>query len=169
MTDKPNANMKFSPAGAHLLANEEGKKLYVYDDKTGKAWNYKGPNIGCPTVGIGHLIPRDSTGKLLEYFEDGITAEQAERLFIRDLKRFTDAVALFTTQPLNQNQFDACVSLCYNIGVGNWSRSSVLKCINAKQYDAAANMFLLWKYDSHKEPVLLPRRKRERQQFLKPI
>ena len=45
---------------------------------------------------------------------------------------------------LNQNQFDALVSLCYNIGSKNFYRSSVLRYINKEMYDTAGHKFLLW-------------------------
>ena len=163
----PNIAMNFSPHGTHLLANEESFRGYVYDDKTGKPWKING-NKGKPTIGFGHLIPQDKNGKLLEDFSKGITREEGERLFQRDLKRYVDAIRIFATQPLTQNQFDACVSLCYNIGVQAFKGSSVCRFINAKSYGAAANAFLMWKFDDHHDPVLLPRRNRERTLFLTP-
>jgi len=164
-----NSAMTLSQNGAHFIANEEGCRLEVYDDKTGNKWDFTpgAKHAGYPTIGIGHLIPQDKNGRLLEHFENGITQDQAYSLFARDQKRYIDAVKIFALVPLTQNQFDACASLCYNIGVEAFRRSSVVRFLNQKNYSAAANAFLLWKFDSHGHPVLLPRRQRERLFFLR--
>ncbi len=46
--------------------------------------------------------------------------------------------------PLTQNQFDALVSLIYNIGEGNFASSTLLKMLNAGNYRGAADQFLVW-------------------------
>ena len=50
----------------------------------------------------------------------------------------------YVTVPVNQNQFDALVSLDYNIGVGNFKSSSVVKNLTAGDFAAAAQSFALW-------------------------
>jgi lysozyme len=53
-------------------------------------------------------------------------------------------VRTYVTVPVNQNQFDAMVSLDYNIGGGNFKNSSVVANINKGDFVAAANSFKLW-------------------------
>jgi lysozyme len=65
--------------------------------------------------------------------------------------------------PLTQNQFDALVSFVFNIGGGAFSKSTLLRKLNEKDYAGAADQFLVWV----KQPELTGRRKNERAQFLK--
>lgn len=72
---------------------------------------------------------------------------------------------------INQNQFDALLSLAYNIGVGAISKSSVLRYIKAGNMTAAADSFLLWDkgtVNGKKQRLagLTRRRKDERKMFL---
>ena len=47
-------------------------------------------------------------------------------------------------KPLNQNQFDALVSLSYNIGTSAFSGSTLVKKLNANDYHGAADQFDVW-------------------------
>ena len=67
---------------------------------------------------------------------------------------------------LNQNQFDALVSLVFNIGTGAFARSTLLKRLNVGDYNGAAEAFLMWRNAGGK-PILLNRRKREKALFEK--
>ena len=64
--------------------------------------------------------------------------------------------------PLTQNQFDALYSLCFNIGETNFKKSTVVRKLNEKDYQGAADAILMW----NKPAVLEGRRKRERALFL---
>ncbi len=75
---------------------------------------------------------------------DLITESVAELQFYKDLMMFEGTVKDLVFVDLNQNQFDALVSLCYNIGSKNFYRSSVLRYINKEMYDTAGHKFLLW-------------------------
>lgn len=66
---------------------------------------------------------------------------------------------------INQNMFDALISLAYNIGVGALAKSSVIRHLQNGDKLASANAFLLWKNAGGK-PILLSRRQRERSVFL---
>lgn len=66
---------------------------------------------------------------------DVVTEEKAEELLKRDLKDAEEAVSHLITVPLRQNQFDALVSLVYNIGSGNFFDSTIRKVINYKVSD----------------------------------
>ena len=46
--------------------------------------------------------------------------------------------------PLTQNQFDALVSLTYNIGANAFTNSTLLKKLNTGDYKAAAHQFEVW-------------------------
>lgn len=101
---------------------------------------YKCP-AGIWTIGYGHTGP--------DVFE-GLVIDQAhaDALLAHDSVRF--AVAVSHICPVaNQNQFDAMVSLCYNIGAGNFSGSSVARMHNAQRYGEADLDFALWNKIDH--------------------
>lgn len=61
-----------------------------------------------------------------------ITLEEAEELFIRDLKTREQTILKYVKVDLNQNQFNALASLIYNIGVRNFIKSTLLLKLNQK-------------------------------------
>ena len=68
---------------------------------------------------------------------------------------------------MTQDQFDACVSLAYNIGCSAFRKSSVARHMNRKNERQAADSFLLWnKVKGRPIKGLTNRRKSEREQFL---
>ncbi|KQD16250.1 lysozyme [Acinetobacter baumannii] len=70
--------------------------------------------------------------------------------------------------PLTQNQFDALVSLAYNIGSGAFKGSTLLKLLNKGDYKGAADQFLVWNKAGGKVMKgLVRRREAERALFLK--
>lgn len=160
--------MQLSEYGAHQLCNHEGFRDYVYDDKSGKPWE-KSPKLGFPTIGYGHMIKRDAKGNLLEKFPPKITRQEGEVLFKKDceprVKRLNELIKV----PVNQNQFDALFSIMYNIGDHALAASTLLHKLNQGDYKGAADHFLDWRYDSHHDPVLLPRRKEEQALFMRPV
>lgn len=119
--------MKTSGAGIRFIQSFEKCSLEKYDDQGGK-----------PTIGYGHLI----TGS--EIFSDEITQDQADALFLSDLaKKAEEPVLRHLDIILSQNQFDALVSLCFNIGSGNFSGSTILRKVNMKD-PSAADEFPKW-------------------------
>ena len=77
---------------------------------------------------------------------DVITEAQAEKFLRADLETAEQAV-LAHKLPLSQNQFDALVSFVFNVGTGNFSRSSLLKKAKVSVNDyAIAAEFRKWKY-----------------------
>ncbi len=123
----------------------EGVRLNAYQD-VGGVW----------TIGYGHT-PAFKGGK--------ITKQDAETLLEADLAKFEKAVDDAITMPMTQNQFDAMVSLAFNIGAGAFANSSVVRFFNRGKIRDASDAFLLWKFAAGK-PVLLGRRQQEREQFL---
>lgn len=82
------------------------------------------------------------------------TKDEAEAALAREMAKHEANVERLVKVPLNQGQFDAMVSLCYNIGVANLSSSSLLKHLNAGDYARAASHFADWKYSRVDDPKL---------------
>lgn len=145
--------MGVSEAGVSALVEHEGYVSHVYLDTNGN-----------PTIGYGHLVQPG------EDFSNGVTKEQAQQLFQQDLDNAANAVRRMVTVDLSQPQFDALSSLVYNIGAGNFARSTVLSLVNEGDFGAAADAFLDWSYvHQNNVPVLdqglLNRHKREAELF----
>ena len=133
-----------------FITNFEGKRNKAYKDSKG-LW----------TIGVGHLIKADE-----EFLKTiTLTDRDVEELFKRDLKWCDEAVASSVRVPLNQNQYDALYSLCFNIGETNFKKSEVVQHINKNDLPGAANAFLNWA----NPPVLKTRRQKERELFLRAI
>ena len=98
------------------------------------------------------------------------TAEEAEAALRREIAKFEATVNRLVTVSINQNEFDAMVSLAYNIGSAGFARSSVLKRLNNGDRQGAAKAFEMWKSGGGRVlPGLVSRRKREASLFLKPV
>ncbi len=89
---------------------------------------------GKPTIGYGHVIlPAEG-----RYHTATLSEAEASALLQADVeKKYGAHVAKCLTRAVTQNQFDALVSLCFNIGTGGFSQSSVLRLANAGSTDAA--------------------------------
>lgn len=138
--------MKVSARGIALVESEEGCRLVAYPDPaTG----------GEPlTIGVGH------TGGVKA--GDRITRKRALELLAEDLRECEDAITSSVTVPLTQNQFDALCSLIFNIGVGAFKQSTLLKRLNAGAYSDAAAQFGRWtRAGGRVYPPLVNRRLRE--------
>ncbi|TCB80102.1 hypothetical protein E0H89_00230 [Acinetobacter sp. ANC 3781] len=70
--------------------------------------------------------------------------QQAKQFKAHDLKRFEKTVNDLVKVPLTQNQFDSLVSLTYNIGTATFEKSTLLKKLNAGDYQGAAEQFTVW-------------------------
>lgn len=152
MTDiiqAPVSAMKISIPGLKILAQREGGRLKAYQDQRG-IW----------TIGIGHTAAAG-----LPHPVEGMTLTEASMLllFAVDIVQYENAVnAAIGNIRLAPNQFDACGSICYNIGTAGFRGSSIARMIREGRLLDAANDFLLWDDPSS----LLPRRHAERLQFL---
>jgi len=73
-----------------------------------------------------------------------IKRERAQDLFNKDLIYFENSVTKLVKVYLTQDQFDALVSFVYNIGVGAFSKSTLLKKLNNKDYNGAQKEFKRW-------------------------
>ncbi len=119
--------------------------------------------MGVWTIGIGTTVYPNGV-KVKQ--GDTCTPEQAKVYFKHDLAKFEKTVNEAVTVPLNQNQFDALVSLTYNIGSGAFKNSTLLKLLNKGDYQGAADQFLAWKKAGGKVMKgLVRRREAERALF----
>jgi GH24 family phage-related lysozyme (muramidase) len=98
-----------------------------------------------------------------------ITIAEAERIFTEQVKSvYLPAVTSRVRGVVTQSMIDAMVSLTYNIGAGNFAKSSVLREVNAGNYEAAANAFSSWNKAAGKVLAgLTKRRDEEARLFLK--
>lgn len=157
--------MEISNKGIVLIKLYEDCKLTAYKCPSGK-W----------TIGYGH------TG-LGAYEGATITLERAKSWLMHDLKLRSKNVTDMLHVKVNQNQFDALVSLMFNIGYGNFVNSSILRCVNAGAFEQAAWHFYhenqgaktpeerykgCWVFDNNKKVLLglVRRRKAERDLFI---
>jgi lysozyme len=136
--------MKTSVAGREHLIREEGSRLKAYRD-----------SVGIWTIGVGHSalagtppIPKKGMK---------ITAAEEHEILERDLADFEGIVDRAVKVSISQSQFDALVSLCFNIGPSAFGRSTVLKRLNEGDYLGAAEAILMW----NKPPEIIGRRRRE--------
>ena len=148
---------KISRAGIELIKVLEGCRRYVYDDEG-----------GYPTIGIGHLLTRteNMTGKLYingesVYYHQGLTDQQCVALLIQDLAVPVNTVNEAVMVPLNQNQFDALVSFVFNIGCGNFRKSTLLRVLNSGNYEKVPEQMRLWAYVKENVSKGLQKRREE--------
>ena len=147
-------HMQLSTNGFNLLAELEGVVLNPYKD-----------SVGIPTIGIGSTYYEDGTKVTMK--DKAITKERAIQLAKNVVKSFEARVNKSIIVPATQNQFDAMVLLCYNIGESGFARSSVVRNFNAGNLQEAADSFLLWNKAGGKvSKGLTNRRQKERNLFL---
>ena len=133
--------MKTSERGLALIEKFEGKRLTSYAD-----------SVGIPTIGVGHTGPEVCLGQ-------SITDDECRALLRSDVSEAEDAVNGCVTAVLNQDQFDALVSFTFNLGGGALKGSTLLRMLNAGQYEDASDQFKRWDKAGGKElPGLLKRR-----------
>lgn len=147
--------VELSPRGRAFIKQEEGFEPKAYKDGVVGG-------IQMYSIGYGHqIVPGDGLNK-----NSVITAEHAGRLFDADVASREKAVRLNVTAPLSQAQFDALVSLAYNIGIGAFKTSTLLKRLNEGNYTEALARFHEWNKSGGKvHPVLVGRRQREANMF----
>lgn len=141
------APRRISPAGIDLIKRWEGCRLTAYRCPAG-VW----------TVGYG------STG---EHVHDGLSIDDAtaEAWLRRDLERFERAVAAACPASAPA-QFDAMVSLAFNVGAAAFRASTLARLHNAGDFDSAAKQFGRWVFAGGKRlPGLVNRRRDEAQLY----
>jgi lysozyme len=97
--------------------------------------------VGIPTIGYGTIrYPNRQKVQM----GDIISEPEAEDLMKLECDEFAEVVNRVVAATLNQNQFDALVSFCYNVGAGAFQGSTLLKKLNAGDFTGAAEQFLVW-------------------------
>lgn len=140
--------MNLGAAGRNLIQSFEQLRLQAYQDQRG-IW----------TLGWGH------TGGVVEY--QTCTISEADEWFTQDAHSACNAVMRAVDVPMTQNQFDALVSLCFNIGQGAFGGSTLVKLLNNGHADQAADQFTVWNHTAGQaNPGLTRRRAAERALFL---
>ena len=123
--------MQMSDAGINsILKQFEGCKLK----------SYKCP-AGVQTIGFGHT---SAAGEPVVVPGMAITAQQALDILHRDLRKFEDGVEGLVKVELTQNQFDVLVDFSYNAGLGALKNSTLLKKVNAGDFDAVPAELAKW-------------------------
>lgn len=144
--------MRLSENGRRLIQGFEGLSLKAYPDASGYS------------IGYGHFGAKRG---------DVITREEADRLFDADVAKYELAVSTVTPQA-TQPQFDAMVSLAYNVGTGDvksrnggFAGSTVARLHNMGDVQGAADAFRMWnKVGGVANAVLTKRREQERAVYL---
>lgn len=150
------AGMTLSPAGLRLIQSFEGCRLEAYPDPG----NTNGKPI---TIGYGSTRKLDGTPWALG---DTITQAQADELLRRDVSTAEQWVERLVAVPVTQAQFDALVSLCFNIGASAFERSTLLRLLNDGDIAGAAAQFDRWRLAGGRVlPGLVRRRAAERTMF----
>ena len=121
---------------------------------------YKCP-AGIPTIGYGNTFYEN--GVKVKMTDPAITEERAVELLKFILVRFEQYVDSYCIDTINQNQFDALTSFCYNVGPGNLKSSTLLKKLNLNPNDPTIRAeFMKWVKGGGKTlPGLVKRRTAE--------
>jgi lysozyme len=143
--------MNISDNGLNLIKDFEGIRLSAYPDSSG-VW----------TIGYGST----------QGVHPGmvISLAQADQMLRNEISTDESYVTAVVNVDIAQSMFDAMVSFTYNIGQGNFQKSSVLRLVNIGDFISAANAFLLWnKAGGIIVPGLTRRRQAERKLFLQGV
>ena len=146
--------MQTNQAGLDLIKMFEGLRLEAYVDA-----------VGIWTIGYGHT--KGVRAGMV------ITEEKAEQFLREDLADAEGAVSRLVKVPINGNEFSALASLVFNIGSGNFQRSTVLRRLNAEDRVGAADAIEWWNKGRVNGvltvlPGLVRRRAAEKALFLTP-
>ena len=117
--------MKISQEGIALIKKFEGCELDAYQDAVG-VW----------TIGYGHI----------KGVKEGmqITKAQAEEMLVEELSEYENHVLKAVENQLDQCMFDALVSWTYNLGPTNLNSSTMLKVLNAGEYEEVPAQIKRW-------------------------
>lgn len=143
---------RINARGLSLIKRYEGCRLTAY----------KLPGERYYTIGYGDYGPHVKRGQR-------ITKTEADRRLRVRLREFEEAVERLVTTKINDNRFAALVSLAYNIGIGGFASSSVLRYTNQRRFKRAAASFALWVrgMGMARVPGLVARRAAEARLFTK--
>lgn len=140
--------MKMSLRGRQRLTDREGKRLVAYRD-----------TVGVWTIGVGHTA---AAGAPVPQKGLTITAQQCDDILIRDLVHYESLINSAVTVPLADHEFDALVSIVFN--VETFAKSTAIKLLNKGDRAGCAKHIMDW----CKPPEIIGRRHTEQSQFLTP-
>lgn len=133
--------MNVSDAGLELIRGYEQLRTKAYLPTPDDVW----------TLGYGH------TAGVKE--GDTCTEAQALEWLREDCAEAEQCLERSVKVPLAQNEYDALVSLIFNIGCGAFKASTMLRLLNARDYDGASGQFRRWNRQAGKELAGLTRRR----------
>jgi lysozyme len=143
--------MKLDEKGLKELHTREGLKLKPYLDTK-----------GIPTIAMGNTFYLDGTKVTMK--DKPLTLKEALELSKKVVERFETAVNSAVKVKLNQNQYNSCVSIMYNIGVTGFKSSTLLRLINKDPNDPKIYAaIMMWTKDKE----LIGRRTTEAKQYFK--
>ena len=105
--------------GVSLLKTFEGFEGMPYKDAVGKL-----------TIGYGMLLP--------------LTEQEASLLLLERVKPYEEAVKTLVRVPLNENQLAALTSFTYNVGIGNFKKSTLIRLLNDGEYESVPKQLARW-------------------------
>jgi lysozyme len=143
------APMTVSPIGVEKIVQREGVYLHAYQD-----------TVGVWTIGTGHT---SAAGPPPVYRGMTITEQQNEQILANDLKPIVAQLNATIQVPCLQNQFDAFVSIVFNVGP-KFLHSTAMRLFNAGDNAGCAQAIMMWRIP----PEIIGRRNTERIQFLTP-
>ena len=121
--------------------------------------------VNVPTIGYGSTHYENGIAVTLK--DPSIIKDRAISLMINTLANYVSAVNRMVHVPLNQNQFDALIDFAYNAGIGALQTSTLLRLLNAHDYNGASMEFGKWVHaDGKVFQGLVTRRELERKLFL---
>ena len=130
------------------IATHEGYRSEAYKD-----------TVGIPTLGFG-----ETAGVKMG---DKTTPERALVQLLESTEKHADAIRQCIHVPLYQHEFDAYISLSYQIGAGAFCRSTLIKKLNKGDYTGACNELDKWVYAGGKKlPGIVKRRQKEKEMCL---
>jgi len=150
---KKKLKFSLSQKGVELIVSFEGFSNKPYRD-SGGVW----------TIGYGNTYIKNTK---VHATTASISKEQGLTLLKETIRETEILMRRIIKGELNQNRWDSLVSLTYNIGIGNFKKSSVLKYLNDNNFIKASNAFMLWDKSGGKVLTgLVNRRKKEKNVFL---
>jgi len=141
-------------AGLDLIKHYEGWRASVYMCSAARA-----------TIGYGSTWDRNGDAVTLEHAD--ITPQQGEYLLLREVRHSEATIRKLIKAELTPNMFSSLCSFVYNVGSGNFQRSTLRMKLNRGQYTDASNEFRKWKKAGGKTiRGLVIRRREETRLFL---
>lgn len=152
------SQLKTSTNGIEFIKKQEGFSAIPYEC-----------SAGIVAIGYGSTTYENKKPVLLS--DPPITEKTANILLIKNVTKYEKWIKKLVKTNINQNQFDALVSLTYNIGIGNIKKSQLLKLVNTDPNEPQIkDEFLKWRKASGKVIKGLElRRQQEAELYFKPI